>query len=170
MGETRSTDFATVGPFATVTDDVNTHFTFRCFNSGVRFTRRDRVSFCEKEEVMDKRFHVLLHGSSGWWGDLVILHTNRACWHLVQALMNDTKGLAELLHAAKVSVITISIDTNGDVEFYLAVGIVGLGFADVPWNAGTTEHDSGKTVVEGLRSSDHTNALGASFPYPIVCE
>lgn len=44
--------------------------------------------------------------------------------HLVQALVDDSKGLTELLNSAQVSIVTISVLSDGDIELYLVVSVV----------------------------------------------
>lgn len=44
--------------------------------------------------------------------------------HLVQALVDDSEGLTELFNSAQVSIVTISVLSNGDIELDLVVGVV----------------------------------------------
>lgn len=50
--------------------------------------------------------------------------------HLVQALVDDSEGLTELFDSAQVSIVTISVLSNGDIELDLIVGIVRGDLAD----------------------------------------
>jgi hypothetical protein len=170
MSKAGSTDLAAVGSLAAVTDKVDTHFTLGGLNGGVSLTRRNGVSLGEEKEVVDQRLHVLLHGGTGRGRDLVVFDADRTSGHLVQALVNDAQGLAELLHSAKVTVVAVTVDTNGNVELNLIVGIVGLRLADIPRDTGTTEHDTSETHVDGVSCGDNTNTLSSSLPDTVICK
>ena len=120
--------------------------------------------------MVNQSLHVLLHRRT--WGrrDFVIFDFDRAGRHLVQALVDDTKGLTEFFHAAEVAVITVAVHTDRNVEFYLVVSIVGLGLSDVPRDARTSKHDTREGIVDGVGSGNDADALGAAFPDAIVGE
>ncbi len=84
--------------------------------------------------------------------------------------MDDTEALAEFFHAAEVAVVAVAVDTDGDVELDLVVGVVGLGFAHVPGDAGAAQHDAAEAVVEGIGGGDDADADGPAFPDAVVCE
>lgn len=170
VGKTRSTDLAPVGSLATITDQVHGHLALGSLNGRVGLTRRHRVTLSVQKEVVDQSLHVLLHGSTRRRRHLVVLNLDGARGHLVQALVDDAEGLTELLHTAEVAVVAVTVDTNGDVELDLVVGVVGLGLADIPWHTGTTEHDTGETHVQCIRSVDNANTLGSGLPDTVVCE
>jgi hypothetical protein len=170
MSKAGSTDLATVGSLAAVTDKEDSHFTLGGLNGGVGLTRRDGVSLGEEKEVVDQSLHILLHGGTGRGRDLVVFDTDRTSGHLVQALVNDAQGLAELLHTAKVTVVAVTVDTNGNVELNLIVGIVGLRLADIPRDTRTTEHNTSETHVEGVSRGDNTNTLSSGLPDTVICK
>jgi hypothetical protein len=78
--------------------------------------------------------------------------------------------LSKLLHPAQIPIIAVSVLTNRNIELDLVIGVVGLGLADVPGDAGAAEHDPGERVVKSVGRVDDTDALGASNPNPIVRE
>jgi hypothetical protein len=168
VGESRSSDLAAVRPLASVTDDVDTHLTLRGLDGRVRLTGWDSVALGEEKEVVDEGLHVLLHGGARRRADLVVLHLDRSGGHLVQALVDDSERLAELLHPAQVTVIAVTVDTDGNVEFDLVVGIVWLRLANIPRHTGATQHDTREAHVQGFRSTDHSNTLGSGLPDPVV--
>lgn len=170
MGETGSTDLAPVGSLATITDDKDTHLTLGGLDGGVSLAGWHGVTLAVEQEVVDESLHVLLHGSTWGRSNLVVLNLDGAGGDLVQALVDDAEGLSELLHAAEVAVIAVTVLADGNVKLDLVVGIVWLGLSDVPWNTGTAEHDTGEGVVEGISGGDDTDTLGPANPDTVVCE
>lgn len=168
VGETRSTDLAAVRTLAAVTDEVHTHLTLGGFNGRVGVTRRHRVTLGEEKEVVDQSFHVLLHGDTGRGRDLVVVDADGAGGHLVQTLVDDAEGLAELLHSAEITVIAVTVDTNRDIKLNLVVGVIGLRLADIPWDTGATEHDTGETHVQSISGVDNTDTLGSGLPDTVI--
>jgi hypothetical protein len=120
--------------------------------------------------VVNESLHVLLHGGARRRGDLVVLNTNGTSGHLVQALVDDTEGLAEFLHTAKVTVVAVTVDTDGDIELNLVIGVVRLGLTNIPWHTGTTEHDTSEAHVESITGVDNTDTLSTLLPDTVVCE
>lgn len=170
VSKSRSTDLAPVGSLAAVTDQVYTHLTLGSLNSRVSLSRGHGVTLGEQKEVVDQCLHVLLHGRTGRRRDLVVFHLDGTSGHLVQALDDDTEGLTELLHTAEVTVVAVTVDTDGDVELDLVVGIVGLRLADIPGHTRATEHDTGETHVQSILSIHDTNTLGSGLPDTVIRE
>jgi hypothetical protein len=168
VGKARSTDLAAVWSLTAITNKVNTHLTLGSLNCRISFARRYSISFGEQEEVVDKSFHIFLHSGSRRRTDFVVLNLDRSGRHLVQTLVNDSKRLAELLHPTQVAIITVTINSNGDVEFDLVICIIGLGFAYIPWHTGTSKHNSSKAHVQSVRSTYHPNTLRSGFPDPVI--
>src|SRR5579871_1507610 len=90
MCKSRCTDLAPIWPFAAITYNKHTHLPFRRFNCCVCFARWHTVTLTEKQKMVDKCFHILLHRCSRWWSDLVIFHFDRTCWHLIETLVDDS--------------------------------------------------------------------------------
>lgn len=170
VGKTGSADMASVWSLAAVRDNVDTHLTLRGLNRGVCLTRGNCVTLGVEQEVVDKGLHVLLHCSSGRRRDLVILNTDRALGHLVKALVNNTEGLSELLHSAKVSVVTVTVGSNRNIKLNLVVSVVWLVLADIEGNTGTSEHDTGERKVQSLRSRNDTNTSQSLNPDTVISQ
>jgi hypothetical protein len=168
VGKTGSANVASVWSLTAVRDNVDTHLTLRGLDGGVCLTRGNSVTLGVKQEVVDKGLHVLLHGGSGRRRDLVILNTDRALGHLVKALVDNTKGLSELLHSAKVSVVTVTVGSNRDIELNLVVSVVWLVLADIEGNTGTSEHDTGEGKVQSLRGRNNTNTPQSLDPDTVI--
>lgn len=168
MGKAGGTDLAAVGTLATITDQEDTHLTLGSLNGRVGLTRGNRVTLGEEQEVVDESLHVLLHGSTGRGHDLVVLDTDGAGGHLVQTLLDDAERLAELLHAAQITVVAVTVDTNGNIELNLVVRIIRLGLADIPGDTGATEHDTSETHIQSVGSVNNTNTLGSGLPNTVI--
>lgn len=158
----------TVRPLASITDDVNAHLALWCLDGGVCVAWWDGVSLGVQQEVVDEGLHVLLHGGTGRRGDLVVLNLDGAGRHLVEALVDDAEGLAELLHSAEVSVVAVAIDTDWHIELDLVIGVIGGRLADVPWDSGSSEHDTREGEVEGVSGGDDTDTTETVDPDTIV--
>jgi hypothetical protein len=76
--------------------------------------------------------------------------------------------LTELLHTAEVTVVAVTVDTDGDVELDLVVCVVRLGLTDIPRHTRTTKHDTRERVVESISGADNTNTLGTADPDTVV--
>ena len=170
MSETRRPDVNPVWPLASVTYNIDTHLALWCLDRGVGVSRGDGVTLGKQEEVVDESLHVLLHRRSWRGRDLVVLNSDRSSRHLVQALVDNSEGLAELLHTAKVSVVAVAVDTNRDVEVNLAICVVRRALADIPWHTRASKHDTSERKVESLGSRYNTNTLQPVDPDTIVCQ
>lgn len=168
VGESGSTDLAAVGSLTAVTDNEDTHLTLGGLNGRVCLARGNSITLGEEKEVVDESLHVLLHGRTGRRRELVVLNLNGTRRHLVQTLVDDTERLTELLHTAQVTVVAVTVDTNGDIELHIAVGVIRLRLPDIPGDTGTTEHNSSETHIEGIRGTDNANTLGSRLPDPVI--
>jgi hypothetical protein len=170
VSETGSTNVASVRSLTAVRNDVNTHLTLRGLDSGVGLTRGDGIALGVEKEVVDKGLHVLLHGGS--WGrrNLVVLNTDGTSRHLVEALVDNSERLAELLHSAEVSVVAVTVGSNGNIEFDLVVGVVRLVLADVERNTRTSQHDTSEGKVQSLSGRNDTNTPQSLNPDTVVSQ
>ena len=166
----RRADLASIRPFAAVTNHIHAHFALGGFNGAVCLPGRNRVALCEKQEVVDQGFHVFLHGSAGWGGDLVVFDADGARRHFVEALMDDAEALAEFFHATEVAVVAVAVYAHRHVKLYLVVGIVWLAFSYVPGYTRTSKHDATETVVEGVGRGDNSDAFGTAYPDAVVSQ
>lgn len=159
---------ASIRTLATVANNVHAHLSLRGLDNGVGLAGGDGITLGVQEEVVDESLHVLLHGGTGRRGDLVVLDADGTAGHLVQALVDNAERLAELLHSAQVAVVAVAVLTNGNVEFDLVVGIVGLALSDIPRNARASQHHTGERQVESLGSGNDTNASQSLDPDTVV--
>ena len=170
MRKTWRPDLTSIRSLAAVTDDKDAHFSFWRFDGAISLSGGHGVAFCEEQEMVDQSFHVFLHCCPRRRGDFVVLDSDGAGWHLVEALVDDAEGLAEFFHAAEITVIAVPVYPNWDVKLDLVVRIVRLTFAYIPGYTAASKHDAGERVVESVSSGDNTNALSSAFPYSIICE
>lgn len=49
----------------------------------------------------------------------MVINLDDACWHLVQALRDDTERFSHFLDTAQVPVVAVTVPANWDVEFNL---------------------------------------------------
>lgn len=70
-------------------------------------------------EVVDQTLHALLHHSTGWWCELMIVNLDNTSGHLVKTLANDSQTLSHLLDTAEVAVVAVTVLANRDIEFDL---------------------------------------------------
>lgn len=168
MSKARGTDVHTVRPLASVTDNVHAHLTLWCLDDGICVAWWDDVSLGVQKEVVDKGLHVLLHGGTRRRGDLVVLDLDGAGRHLVDALVDDAEGLAELFHSAEVSVVAVAIDTDWHIELNLVIGVIGGGLANIPRNARSSKHDAREGEVESIGGGDDTDTTETVDPDTVV--
>ena len=108
-----------------------------------------------------------LHFASLGWNNLLVIGSNLAWRHLVQALLDDAQTLAHFLHAHQIAIVRIAIGTDGHVEFDLIVGVVRLRLSQVPLDARTSEHDTAETEIQSVLGRDNANANGTLTPETI---
>src|SRR5690606_1390143 len=133
---------------------------------------RHAVAFREQLEVVDQRFHVVLHLLAAGRGDLEVVDHDRAGIGLqpAHALLDDPRRLAHLGHAHQVPVVAVAGVADRNVEVDLGVLRVGLLLAQVPGDAGTAQHRAGHAPGLGLLGGDDTDTNRALLPDPVVGE
>src|SRR5690606_9788172 len=133
---------------------------------------RHAVAFREQLEVVDQRFHVVLHLLAAGRGDLEVVDHDRAGIGLqpAHALLDDPRRLAHLGHAHQVPVVAVAGVADGNVEVDLGVLRVGLLLAQVPGNARTAQHRAAHAPGQRLFRRDHADADGALLPDAVVGE
>ncbi len=119
---------------------------------------------------MDQSFHVFFHCCSGRRGDLVVFDSDGAGRHLVETLVDDAEGLAELFHTAQVAVVAVSIDPDWDIKLHLIIRIIWLALAYIPGYTTASKHDAGERIVESIGGGNNTNPLRSAFPDSVVGE
>jgi len=84
--------------------------------------------------------------------------------------VDDAQGLSELLHAAEVSVVAVTVLADRDVKLDLVVGVVRLALTNIPRDAGAAEHDAGEGQVQSLGGGDDTDTPKTLNPDTVVRE
>jgi len=168
MRKSRCPDVNAVRALTSIADHIHAHLSLRSLDRRVGVTRGHSVSLGEQQEVVDQGLHVLLHGSTGRRGDLVVLDLQRTRGHLVEALVDDPERLTELLQAAQVSVIAVAVDTDGNIELDLVVRIIWGALPHIPGDTRAPKHDAGEGEVQGLSSRDNANALKPVDPDTVI--
>lgn len=168
MRKPRRPNLTSIRSFTAITHDKDTHLSLWCFDRAISLSWRDGIPFREEQEVVDQSFHVFFHCCSWRRGDLVVFDSDGARWHLVEALVDDAEGLAELFHAAEVAIVAIPVHSDWDVKLYLIVRIIWLALAYVPRYTAASKHDAGERVIESVGGRDDTNTLGPAFPDSVI--
>ena len=83
---------------------------------------------------MDQRFHVIFHFLAGWRNDLEVPehHVARVFLQPVHALQDNFARLPHFLNPDQVTVITIAINPDRDIEIHFVIHGVGLFLAQIP--------------------------------------
>lgn len=84
--------------------------------------------------------------------------------------MYYAERLAEFFHTAKVPVVAVAILSSRNVKLDLVVSVIWLSLADIPWNTGATQHDTGEGVVESILGLDNADVLCSLLPDTVVGE
>ena len=136
----------------------------------IRLAFRHMHALGEQLEVVDQLFHVRLHADPRRRRDLVIFDNHRTGVFLQpgHALLNDAVALAHFFHAHQITVVTVAGATDRNLEVHAVVDFIRLHLAQVPGNAGTTQHRTGKAERLGAIRIHHGNADGALFPDAVV--
>ena len=148
--ESGSANLASIWAFTAIADEIDAHLALGRFDGRVRLPGWNGVSLGIEKEMMNESFHVLLHRCTGWWCDLVIFDLDRSGRHLVETLMDDSKTLSELLHAAKIAVVAVAIGTDGDIELHLVIRVVRLTLPYIPWHPTRSQHGPSEAKVQGI--------------------
>ncbi len=110
-------------------------------------------------EVVDQRFHRLLHRGPAGRRDLAVggQHRARRLAQLVDALLHDAERLAHLFHADEVAVVAVAVLADRNVEVVVLVAVVGLALAQVPGHARAAHHHAREAVGERLFLGHHAD-------------
>ena len=120
-----------------VGQQVAAELAFGCFHGSVGFAFGHAIALGEEFEVMDQRFHVVLHLFAGGRNHLEILQHYVAGVFLqpLHALQDDLGRLTHFLDTHQVAVVAVARHTHRDIEIHLVVHGVGLLLAQVPFHA-----------------------------------
>lgn len=117
-------------------NEVDTHLSLRGFDGGVSLAGWNGIALAEELEMVDERLHALLHRSTRWRHELVVVNADGAFGDLVQTLrvsishqlaswkvkadlVNDPQTLPELLDATHITVVAVTVLSDGDIELNL---------------------------------------------------
>src|SRR5690606_7764750 len=113
MGEARRTDLALVGLVGAVRDEIDAELALGRFNGSIGLAGGYMHALGVKLEMMDERFHRLLHVATAGRRDLVIVEQNRPLpfgdAQLLDTLLHDADRLAHLFHADAIAVEAIAV-------------------------------------------------------------
>ena len=152
--------------------EVHAELAFRRLDGRVRLARRYGEAFGEQLEVVDQRFHVVLHLGAGRRSDLEVAQHHRAgiLAQPLHALLDDLVRLAHFLDAHEVAVVAVAVAAERDVEVDLVVARVRLLLAQVPRDAGAAQHGARHAPRHRLLRRDDADADRALLPDAVLGE
>src|SRR5690606_22155315 len=113
MGETRSADMTTIGFVGAIRHQINAEFALWRFDGCIDLTGGNFEPFGVELEVVDERFHGLLHLTALWRNDLPVSGGYRplpvGSVQLFNALRHNPSGLAHFFHADKVTIVAVAV-------------------------------------------------------------
>ena len=155
VAESRRTYLTAVRFVRAIADEIDAKFTLGAFGCNVNLTGRHVEALCIQLEVVDQRFHRLLHFRALGRRNLAIVRADRAARHLCQALLHDLGAFVHFLHADHEAVVTIRIGADGNVELHTVVHIVWLTLTEIPWNTRGTDHRAGEAPSHRIVLTHH---------------
>src|SRR3569832_470597 len=155
-----------------VGNEIHAELALGMLHRRIGLARRHAVTFGEKLEVMNQRFHIGLHDFALGRHHFEILgdHRARIGTQPVDALLDDAIGLAHFLHPHQVTIITIAFDADRNVEVLVLVLFVSLFFAYIPFYAVSAQYRTGEAVLLRALGRHHADADGALLPDAVVGE
>src|SRR3546814_19053843 len=117
MRKRRRADLAAVRLVGAVADQIDAEFALRTFGRHINFARGDVETLGVELEVMDQRFHRLLHLATLRRHDLAVEAGDRAGRHVAPALFDDLRPLLDFLDAPPEAVVAIAARAAGTSEF-----------------------------------------------------
>jgi hypothetical protein len=132
----------------------------------------------------------------------VVIDLDRTSWNLVQALAkrfrrpkvtrhskctylaDNAQRFSEFLHSTEISIITIAILADGNIELdlgkdkdkykkvhepntHLVILVIGRDFSKIPLDATATQHDARKAIIQGLLRRYFSYVDCSLLPNPI---
>src|SRR5262249_39908492 len=172
MGKGRRTDLALVGSVGAVGDQIDAELSFWCLDSRVDLSGGHVMTFGVELEMLDSRLHGAFHLRAKGWDDLAVFHrhgplTLRQTQSL-EALLHDAYGLAHLLHANEIAVVTIAVLADRNIEFEVGIAFIRLSIAQVPGSTTAAHHDAGEAETPRIRQFDHADVDVALLEDPIL--
>ena len=126
----------------------------------------------EREAWKRKKFDkiICLHLASFWWNNLVVIGSDLAWWHLVQALLDDTQTLTHLFHAHQITIVSVTVHTDRHIKFNLIISVVWLSLSQIPFDAGASKHDTAEAEIQSIFGRDGTDTDRTLTPQTIGSE
>ena len=121
---------------------------------------------------MDQRFHRRLHLGAPRRHELRMLrqHRSRRLAQQFDALSHYLGRLAHLLDAAEITVVTIAILADRNLELQFVVSLVGLRAAQIPGQPRAAHHHAGKAPLDHVLLRDDANIDVALLEDAVVGE
>ncbi|GBF30623.1 hypothetical protein MnTg04_00566 [bacterium MnTg04] len=140
------------------------------FDRRVGFTFGHAITLGKQFEMVDQRFHVVLHLHAGRRHNLLVADHDRAGIFPQPgyALPDDLVGLTHFLHPDQVAIVTIAIDAYRYIEVDPIVNFVGLFLAQVPFHPRASEHGAGESQLPGPLRRNNTDVDGPLLPDPVI--
>ena len=130
MSETRGANFNAPGHVSPIGYEINAELTLRMLNGRIALTLRHMKALGKELEMVDKLFHVRLHGFPIGWSHLVVVgnHWPRVGAQPLNTLLNDAVTFPHLGHTHQIPVVAVALSAYGHIELQTVVDLVGLGF------------------------------------------
>ncbi len=140
-------DLAAIGPVGAVGDEIDAELALRRLDRGVGLAGRHVIALGIELEVVDQRFHRLLHLGARRRRHLAVVDLDRPRRHLLERLPDDAHRLAHLLHAHEVAVVAIAVLADRNIEIHLVIDVIGLRLAQIPRDARAAQHRAGEAPI-----------------------
>eukprot|EP01137_Pigoraptor_chileana_P034030 Opistho-2@25945 len=170
MRKARRTDLAAVGLGCAIRHEVHTKLALRSLDRRVRSSCGNGISLRVELEVVDECLHRVLHFGPSRGGDLVVVNTDLALGHIVQALVDNAQRLPHLLTADQIAVVAVAVAADRNIKLHAVVHIVGLRLADVPGDTRCAQHGATEAPVHCLLCGHNTNIDETLLPDAVACE
>ena len=144
MAERGRPNLAAIGLVGAVADQIDAEFALRAFGRDIDFAGGHVEALGVELEMMDQRFHRLLHLGALRRDDLAVTGRHRPIGHLVQTLAHDLRALADFLDPHHEPVIAVAAGADRNVKLHPVIDIIRLRLAQVPGNTAAAQHRAGK--------------------------
>src|SRR6266540_1258007 len=127
----------------------------------------DAVTLRDDLEVMNERLHRGVELFTRRQDDLSVVRNPRLALHLlepVEALRDDSRRLAHLVHAHAVAVVHVAVRIHGNAEVDLVVREIRLVAPHVPVDAGRAQHRPGLPESDRVVRAQQPDTLRALEP------
>ena len=87
------------------------------------------VAFRIELEVVDQRFHRMLHLAARRRRDFPVVHLHRPGRHVLQALPDDLQAFSQLVDAHEIAVVAVAVFADRHIETQAIINVVRLSLA-----------------------------------------